>query len=119
MFTMRSKRPTAISLVIPAALSGTAPLSHSQKAHACAKMWLLLTYLLLRILHPAHAHLAPPLHAHWISMWRRRSVRLAGRVRSGPWLLWGGVGVVGHAIQLRTLHGHEVHGGHLWRENRD
>ncbi len=40
----------------------------------------LLTYLLLRILHPAHAHLAPPLHAYWISVWRRGCVCLAGRV---------------------------------------
>lgn len=70
-------------------------------------------YLLLRILHPAHGHLAPPLHVHWISVWRRRRVCLAGRVRAASRLLWVGVGVVGHAVKLRALHSHEVHGGHL------
>lgn len=94
-------------------------LTHSQLTamHTRIKMGNLglLTYLLLRVLHPAYAHLAPPLHAHWVSMWRGWCVCLARRVRSAPWLLWGGVRIAGHAIQLGALHSHEVHGGYLWR----
>lgn len=71
------------------------------------------TYLLLRVLHPAHGHLPPSLYAHWVSVRRGGRVRLAGRVRSAPWLLRGGVGIAGHAVQLGALHSHEVHGGHL------
>lgn len=118
-----SECPTAISLITAAIKSGWA-LQGDDSGHEswrdarvlkCGRLSL-LTYLLLRILHPAHAHLAPPLHAHWVSVWWRWSVRLARWIRPAPWLLGGWVGIVGHAVQLGALHSHELHGGHLWRE---
>lgn len=83
--------------------------------HRQTPTFALSTYLLLRILHAAHAQLASSRHAHWITVRGRRRIRLAGRVRPTPWLLWTRVRIIGHAVELRALHCHEVHGGNLRR----
>lgn len=67
------------------------------------------SYLLLRVLHPAHPHLASAGHPHRVSVGPGGGVRLAG-VRL-PGLL--GVRVGAHAVELRALHRRRVQRRHL------